>query len=129
MYLKSLGCLENASCIYCSYAEHSLEHMLWDCVNVQKLWMIVKQVLGVDLNFKSIVLGLQVEFYDNVLSLICYLIYKKYLIDRDKNYRIALLSFIRNEILYREKIYNLKPNCQVRVFLENIATKSNDKCL
>ncbi len=53
--------VENANCIYCNTEVHDYKHMLWECSTVPVLWQKVANVLGVNLTWQNIVLGVKVK--------------------------------------------------------------------
>ena len=59
---------ENPNCIYCKNV-HSVEHMLFNCVEVKHLWRIVSSLLNKNITYEDIVLGF-VEEGNNVIVII-----------------------------------------------------------
>ena len=86
----------------------TIEHLLYDYSYVKPLWNIIDLVYGTKVNFIQI-LGVDELFnYGSVITLICFLIYKEWLLlsleNRKRNPVIAL-KYFNNEIKLRIKIY------------------------
>lgn len=70
-----------AKCKQCNEIENS-KHLIFDCVNVVKIWKVASECLNFDINWKHIVLGFYLEetqvtkLYNYFLSFIAYRIYK-----------------------------------------------------
>ncbi len=115
--------VENANCIYCNAEVHDCKHMLWDCKILTTLWQKVANVLGVNITWKNIVLGVKDERNINaIISMICYIIYKKYLADKDiQNDQINLFDYIISNIRSYFSIYTCQNcNAECRMLLDNI---------
>ncbi|MCP3887294.1 MAG: hypothetical protein GY702_00255, partial [Desulfobulbaceae bacterium] len=100
--------IDNASCIYCKIHIHDLKHMLWDCSCLNDIWKVISDALNCVINFKMIILGGKRLIHENrSISLVCYLIFKKYLLDkeRENNNFTPLFIYIKYELTFRLKIY------------------------
>ena len=76
---------ESQSCIYCDCPIHTITHMLWECPHLENVWQTVDTVLGMKLELRSILLGTDISLLNNrIVTLLCYLIFKKYLQDNAK---------------------------------------------
>ena len=86
----------------------TIEHLLYDCSYVKPLWNIVDLVYGTKVNFIQI-LGLDELFnYGCVTTLICFLIYKEWLLlslENKKRNSVIALEYFKNEIKLRIQIY------------------------
>ena len=72
------------SCIYCNEKEHNLKHLLWGCAHLNNFWNKISRILHVDIMWQCVVLGCNDNKECNrIISLLCYLIYKHYLTDRE----------------------------------------------
>ena len=60
------------NCIYCNCE--------LACSHVKPKSIILDQTL----TYKNVIIGIKNEALDNLLSIICYTVYKKYLVDKDK---------------------------------------------
>ena len=58
----------------------TIEQLLFTCRYVAPLWRIVDSVFGIDVSFETI-LGVD-DFceYDNIVTLVCFLIFKEWLV-------------------------------------------------
>ena len=96
---------EDPNCIYCKHV-HSVEHMLFNCIDAKNLWSIVSSLLNKDITYEDIVLGF-VEESNNVIDIIGFLIYKKWLIDRENKSNYSLITFITKQLKQRYSMYQL----------------------
>ena len=51
---------------------------------------------------------------NNIFSQINFIIYKKYLIDKNKRNDVSILNFIKFELVYLEKVYSSSDNLLYR---------------
>ena len=86
----------------------TIEHLLYDCSYVKPLWNIVDLVYGTKVNFIQI-LGLdELSNYGSVTTLICFQIYKEWLLlslENKKRNSVIALEYFKNEIKLRIQIY------------------------
>ena len=99
----------NDQCDVCSLPQ-TIEHLLYCCTYVKPLWRLIEEYLGVTIGYKQI-LGLDKLFKeDAVVTIICFLIYKEWLVlsleNKKKNTHISL-SYYKGESLLRTQIYTL----------------------
>ena len=110
------------SCIYCTHAIHDLKHMLWECKSLNDIWKLIQGIINVTIYWKTVPLGINNEpNMNSIISLICYIIYKKYLSDRDcdPNNIIPINRFIYNELGYRLNVYHNVCDVQCVTLLQN----------
>ena len=97
----------NDSCDVCGQPQ-TLEHLIWSCPYVRPLWNIIENVCGVSLNYPMI-LGIEDAWtYDNLFTLVSFLIYKEWLLLSLKNKcrsNQIMLNFYKEELSLRLKIY------------------------
>ena len=70
----------------------------------------IGNALCLEIDFKSLIIGVNLnKVINRIISVVCYLIFKKYLQDKEKEYQSyrPMVSFIRNELVYRLEIYKL----------------------
>ena len=92
--------------------------------------MVIQNVLDVNINFKVIVTGYHDKPDVNcIVSLICYLIYKKYLGDRNNDVINNMSTFLSRELIKRLQTYEnlciVNLNCLI--IIQNICTTLNQK--
>ena len=88
-------------CIYCKHEYHDYKHLFWICPKICKFWTLIKLKTNLDIDFKSIICGFGKPELDNAISVIIFIIYKKYLIDNDnKNDNLPGQNF--QEFIIRE---------------------------
>ena len=115
--------IEQMSCIYCQSELHNGIHLFYECPYLGNIWDILSDILGTDITWETIVLGSgDIGENNKVVSLLSYVIYKKYLLDREKDkISTSLIQFIKKEITFRLEDYSLSIcNLQCRVTLGNI---------
>lgn len=112
-----------AKCKQCNEIENS-KHLIFDCVNVAKIWKVASECLNFDIIWKHIVLGFYLEetqvtkLYNYFLSFIAYRIYKCKMYCRLENLPESIL-LIKNS--FKEYITT---HCAVLKMLKN--TKENE---
>ena len=111
-------------CIYCHRLYHDAKHLLYDCIHLSNIWENVSTIINDNITWNTIVLGNDDKQHVNLtVSLICFIIYKKFLIDRNNvivNFT-PLIPFVKKEIAYRLKAYReIESTLFVRIYLEDI---------
>ena len=83
---------QNVSCIYCNNELNDSKHLLLDCISLGNTWQLI-------------LLGLEDHQSINVIvSLVCFLIHKKYLVDKkNDNKTIMPIEPLKGELRYRIK--------------------------
>ena len=100
-------------CTYCKNDVHSDIHLLYECKHIFFIWSIVCTILGLNESWKLIVIGeIGKPVENHVISIVSYLIYKKFLIDREKSAdKFELFTmFIKRELSNRITIYKSTNN-------------------
>ena len=99
----------NDQCDVCSLPQ-TIEHLLYDCTYVKPLWKLIEKYLGVNIGYKQI-LGLDNLFKeDAIVTIICFLIYKEWLVlslENKKRNRHISMSYYKGELVLRTEIYKL----------------------
>jgi len=102
--------VEDSNCIYCNAKVHDIKHMLWDCYNINLLWQTIANIFNLQVEWKHIILGLENDMiFNSIISLICYIIYKKYLVDKDNyghNKNVSISDFTIKNIRSRYGFYS-----------------------
>ena len=81
----------NDECDVCGLPQ-TTEHLLFGCIYVKPLWIVVQTVFDIGMNFK-IILGVDNTYeYDNIVTIVSFLIYKEWLLS-------SLVNKSRNSIL------------------------------
>ena len=82
--------------------------MLFTCTSLCDLWAKVANALETQITWFTILVGGDVSQLENkIISLICYLIYKKYLSERTGNIsHTSILQYMKKELSLRVQIYN-----------------------
>ena len=100
----------SSSCIYCDQPIHNTKHLLWECLPAANLWQNISRILNVNISWQDIIIGSDRDQILNlVTSLISYLIYKKFLGDKDKANFVNnnLNFFVKQELIKRNETYNI----------------------
>ena len=115
--------IPSPACIYCNYHRQTLKHLLWDCTYAETLWEKLSAGMNRNICYKDIIAGVDANHTLNqMLSLIAFIICKKFQNDKDKENPINLdLSlFLKNELIKRQEVYRMCTN------KENIFPVLND---
>ena len=101
--------MDDDLCIYCHTASHDSKHLLWECNHLQNIWFIIGNILRFNINWKQIVFGVNDRAPENCcISIISYIIYKKFLVDKDKMLNqqpSALNLYVKRELQYKHETY------------------------
>ena len=79
--------------------QQTIEHSFWDCPYVKSLCEIVEDVCGVKTSFGKVLGTEDCNGYDNMLTLISFLVYKEWLLlslDGKNRRRTINLEFYKN---------------------------------
>ena len=91
----------------------SIEHLLFECNYVQPLWNKINEIFNVNITF-NLILGVNKLFpFNNVLTVISFLIYKEWLIDSLENKprrNTMAIGYFKAELQLRVDIYKKCPN-------------------
>ena len=104
------------SCIYCNHHTHNTEHLLWECLPVANLWQTISRILNVNISFQDIIIGTDKDQNLNlVISLISYVIYKKFLIDKEKVNAVNndINIFVKQELIKQNEMFRICPSKQI----------------
>ena len=104
-------------CIYCTKDTytHDSEHLLFKCNHLGNIWTLIRNVLNKEISWKAVVFGINDSPSENmVISYICYIIYKKYLIDKDHDTATYLSAkgYIKKELQYILASYQYVQNSE-----------------
>ena len=95
------------SCDVCQEVQ-TAKHLLFDCVYVKPLWKTIDKLLDIKVSF-PLILGNGKNFqYDNLITLVCFIIYKEWLLSSLKDsYRRAINNFeyLKVQLQTRVNIY------------------------
>ena len=101
----------DSHCIYCDNQHHDTRHLFYECPLLDGIWTIVGNILQCDITWYQIVIGInKYEETNLIISLICFIILKKFLLDNNKNDKsyFDFKTFLKNELSYRYGVYNVK---------------------
>ena len=106
----------------CHKETHTTKHLLYDCENLDDIWYKVEKVVRMKITYKLLILGSQNDHQLNqIISLLCYIIYKYYICVRNGNHLQKLSLFCKQEILARLSWYSNKVcNVNTNVILNDI---------
>mgnify|MGYP001554014539 CR=1 FL=1 len=100
--------IDTENCIYCNHESMNSRHLLFECPILENTWLIVSNVINCQIDWKTIVMGLNdMPAANSCISIICYIIYKKYLIDKDSNsdVRTPTQFYVKKELTYKLQLY------------------------
>lgn len=72
--------ISQPECSLCK-TEHTVSHMLYDCVRAKCMWSHFERVYNIDIKWKDIVIGQRVKTYDVIISYISFLLYKSWILE------------------------------------------------
>ena len=105
--LKQWRIKASDQCDVCGLPQ-TIEHLLFTCRYVTPLWQIVDSVFDINVSFETILGVDQLCEYNNIVTLVSFLIYKEWLVlsleGKPRN-SIILLQYFKEELLIRLKIY------------------------
>ena len=83
--------------------------MLFECQNVKIVWGKIEKVLSININYEFLILGNSESILlNNIMSIILYIIYKKFIEDNNdisKKSDTTLIQYISKELIYRKNLY------------------------
>ena len=81
--------------------------MLHDCKDILMIWKLLSKILKITIDFQVIVTGIPAEIDQNkIISLISFLIYKKYIRDINNNNYLTLNTYLKKELQICLDIYS-----------------------
>ncbi len=120
--------VSDPGCIYCKQTPHDLFHLLYNCPYVKILWNRIEVVLHLNILWKTVALGINLDPDQNILiSTINYIIYKKWILDSNPSEKTncSIVHFVRKELIYRSRLCSFtKKQKYVEHLYQNLA-----KCL
>lgn len=119
---------ESCACDVCGLPQ-TIEHLLYDCIYVKPLWYLVEEICNETITFQKII-GVDKDFHhNNIVTLICFLIYKEWLLlslqDKGRNRNLQLL-FFKFELNTRLHIYQTcskQFDFHLKMKIENLIAK------
>ena len=113
---------ESELCFYCKNDVQNEHHMFYECASLEHLWNKIGTVFKVNIMWYTIITGINLRQVENkVVSLVCYIIYKKYLADTNgKGIIFPLYTFLTKELSYRLQIYDKTCSIEERYIIKNI---------
>ena len=109
----------------------TIEHLLFDCHYVKPLWRVVESLCDIKVSF-HVILGVHGSSdYDNLITLVSFLIYKEWLVlsleNKSRSSSIVLQqAYFKEELSTRLKIYELctkftiKEKMNLEALIENL---------
>ena len=100
---------ESEQCDVCNMPQ-TIEHLLFKCYYVKPLWRVEESLCNIRVSFEVILGVHDSNDYDNLMTVVSFLIYKEWLIlslDNKSRSRNMVLQHFKEELLTRLKIYEL----------------------
>ena len=95
-------------CDICGEIE-TVHHLLFECSYAQAIWKDVENVLGIKITLAKVLFGLDLaDDLNYVISIVCYCIYKEWLIcsfEQNQRKRVPSLRNFKNDMLFRKQVY------------------------
>ena len=126
--LKRWRIKDSEQCDVCSLPQ-TLEHLLFDCHYVKPLWRVVESLCDIQVSF-HVILGVHGSSdYDNLITLVSFLIYKEWLVlslENKSRSSSIVLQYFKEELSTRLKIYEsctkftIKEKMNLEALIENL---------
>lgn len=101
-----------AECTVCNHIEDQ-KHLIFECNHVSDVWKEISRCIKKDICAKDIILGTGDAIIDYTLSIVCFIIYKEWIVCNDKNIKRSehnILHFVKLELRNKINIYSILPN-------------------
>ncbi len=120
--LKKWQKSDTPECIYCRDQNHNLFHLLLECVHIENIWIYVKNILKINIDHSVVIFGTNDnDIANNTISLISYIIFKKYITDRNRaSDVISVTKYIQLELAYYIPVYSSSKFDSLRLFSEKL---------
>ena len=106
IFLCKIGVLPYNTCAWCD-KEESIEHMLFTCSSIKNIWIIISEMLQLKLTYENLVLTTKSIEIDWLISLVEYLIFKRWVLNQNGQKVLYLKKFLKMELKSRYVIYNM----------------------
>ena len=98
---------DTKSCIYCECEDHTSQHLLVECKHVSPLWQKLHAYFNGVINWQAIVTGKTFSSIQNtIVTILCYLVYKKFTIERTQNVQQELICYLIKQLAYIKVSYS-----------------------
>ena len=131
-YLSKWNSPISKNCYICQNQIENIRHLIFDCVNVLKIWKTLSEYLGFNVQWKHIIIGFYhvrnntTKLYNLLFSCIAYRIYKHKMfcrIDKIDENENSLVHAIRDSVgSYANVMKHLKKNTDAS-FFQNFFSK------
>lgn len=100
------GKRNSSRCIYCHADIHDEKHLIYDCSSVKSMWMKTSIALTLNINYFVIITGSTASSVQNqIISLLCHLIFRKFIKDTKIAKTLNITQYIKNELSFFGSIY------------------------
>jgi len=112
------------SCIYCNEKKQTIKHLLWECSETKNMWSVIENILLIEISFETLIIGTKNINMNNVISVVMYIIYKKFIVENnDDGKKENLIYFLKKELFLKSEIYKHNElNYELGIKLHNIAS-------
>ena len=106
--------MNRCDCIYCGTTPYESKHLIMECPHTQDLWSMISNMINIQISWREIIIGMNNKPAENYLiSFVCYIIYKKFLVDKEKpinGHYINLKTYVKCELKYKLEVYEQIPD-------------------
>ena len=105
--LKRWRIKDSEQCDVCN-SPQTIQHLLFNCHYVKPLWRVVESLCNIQVSFEVILGVHDSSDYDNLITVVSFLIYKEWLVlsfENDSRSKTIVLQYFKNELSTRLKIY------------------------
>ena len=107
------------NCRYCTAEIENTEHLIYECRNVNNIWLTVGNILGFTLQWKHVVVGFFLEsneeiyLFNNMISFVACRIYKYKMycrLEGMNEHEIGVHHHIKQNVIFMEKVFKYSKN-------------------
>ena len=107
----------------------TIEHLLFDCHYVKPLWRVVESLCDIQVSFHVVLRVHGSNDYDNLITLVSFLIYKEWLVlslENKSRSSSIVLQYLKEELSTHLKIYEsctkftVKEKMNLEALIENL---------
>ena len=97
--------LDKRDCLYCQNPCQTFKHLVWECNSVYNFWKFIENKLSITLSYNILIVGTSDIPLNNTISILMFLIYKKFIKENEDKTNQNLMLFLRNEIGHCSKLF------------------------
>ena len=96
---------DKRDCLYCQNPCQTFKHLVWECNSVYNFWKFIENKLSITLSYNILIVGTSDIPQNNTISILMFLIYKKFIKENEDKTNQNLMLYLRNEISHCSKLF------------------------